>query len=295
MAFGAAMGTASFDGDETERPPCPLCGSDAPLQSPYHEGVFSVVCCGDCAAWYLSPRLREARMRELYEHDQYFAGGTEGYADYAEQEQSLRATFRALLRRLAERGGTGGALLEVGCGYGYFLDEADSYFSRRTGCEMSPQAAARARAFGAEVFSGSIDSIPPNQVFDCIVALHVIEHVYDPKAFVTHLRRHLTESGTLVLAAPDMGSMWRRILGKSWPSFKYPEHVVFYDRHSLSAVMRETGFPSPRRIPYPHAFPLNEICAKLRLPPLPGIGGLNVWLPGTTLAMIARADKAAGA
>ena len=229
-------------------------------------------------------------MRERYQQGAYFEGGTGGYADYASQERSLRATFRALLHRLAQRGATGGSLLEVGCGYGYFLDEAAAHFPRKMGCEMSPQAAERARALTADVRLGSIDSIPTDQKFDCIVALHVVEHVYRPREFVTQLRRRLADSGTMVLAVPDMGGMWRRALGGRWPSFKYPEHVVFYDQRSLSNLMRDAGLHEPRRIPYPHAFPLNEVCAKFGVPRLPGIGGLNVWLPGTTLAMMGRAQ-----
>ena len=228
-------------------------------------------------------------MRELYQQDGYFEGGAEGYADYAAQERSLRATFRALLRKLAEHGATGGSLLEVGCGYGYFLDEAAAHFPRKMGCEMSPQAAEQARTFTADVRLGSIDSIPADRKFDCIVALHVVEHVYKPHEFVTRLRGHLTDSGIMVLAVPDMGGMWRRALGGRWPSFKYPEHVVFYDQRSLFNLMRDAGLQAPRRIPYPHAFPLNEICAKFCMPWLPGVGGANVWLPGTTLAMMGRA------
>ncbi len=288
-AAETAVETESVDDDITECPPCPLCGVDRPQASPYSGGPYAVARCGHCAAWYLSPRRPEARMREYYLDDAYFEGGTGGYTDYAERERSLRTTFRALLRRLAARGATGGSLLEVGCGYGYFLAEATVYFQSQMGCEMSPQAAERARLYTQDIRLGSIDSIPADRKFDCIVALQVVEHVYNPLEFVTRLRRHLTKSGVMVLAVPDMGGMWRHVLGRRWPSFKYPEHVVFYDQRSLSNLMRDAGLHAPRRISYPHAFPLNEVCAKFGAPRLPGIGGMNVWLPGTTLAMVARA------
>ena len=83
-----------------------------------------------------------------------YQGGQSGYADtsYFEQETALRATFKRLLRNLEKREMTGGELLEIGCGYGYLLDEARPYFSRRVGTDFSPEAAAHARKSGAEVF-----------------------------------------------------------------------------------------------------------------------------------------------
>ena len=58
---------------------------------------------------------------------------------------------------LPDSGLTGGDLLEIGCGYGYLLDEARAFFERRVGTEFSPQGAEIARATGAEVFVGGIE------------------------------------------------------------------------------------------------------------------------------------------
>src|SRR5256886_9698587 len=95
-------------------------------------------------------------MQEAYRQSSYYEGGACGYADtsYTAQESALRATFKRLLHNLAKRGLTGGDLLEVGCGYGYLLDEARSLFDRRVGTEFSAQGAEIARKTGAEVLVG---------------------------------------------------------------------------------------------------------------------------------------------
>jgi SAM-dependent methyltransferase len=284
--------TAGPGGAAIEHAACPLCNADSPLDTSYRRDPYAVVRCGRCAAWYLSPRLTEAHMRAYYQRNDYFVGAQGGYADYSAQERSLRATFGALLGRLAARNAVGGALLEVGCGYGFLLREAAPYFRERVGCEMAPGAAERARAHADEVYLGTIESIPPGRRFDCIVAAHVLEHIYRPHEFLTRLCGHLKAAGTVVLAVPDMDGFWRRMLGRRWPSFKYPEHVVFYDQKSLHALMRQAGLTAIRTIPYPHACPLGEVCRKLGVPSLPGIAKLNVWLPGTTLAMLGRAPGA---
>jgi len=273
---------------EREHCACPLCGADRPTATPFAEQGFAVVRCGACALWYLSPRLPEPTMAAAYRSGNYFGGEGAGYDDYSEQEESLRATFRRLARQLDSAGLTGGDLLEIGCGYGYFLQEAAPYFARRSGTEFSPPAAEQARGRADRVWDGGLDDLPDDQRFDCIVALHVIEHVYDPRAFLAKIMRHLKPGGRCLLAAPDMGGFWRKLMGARWPSFKYPEHVVFYDAASLQRLMRLAGLEGIAEVPYPHAFPLGQICQKLHLPRPKGVADLSVWLPGTTVAAVGR-------
>jgi SAM-dependent methyltransferase len=276
---------------KTERCACPLCAADAPQETGYAEPPFAVTRCGQCGLWYLNPRIAAEDAHRLYTSDDYFGGGDAGYADYKSQERSLRATFRKLLQSLRTRGVTGGDLLEIGCGTGYLLDEARVHFDRRAGVELSPEAAREARQrSAADIYEGN-DRIPPERRFDCIIATHVIEHIYDPVAFASDLARKLRPGGVMVLAAPDMGSIFRRVMGRRWPSFKYPEHVSFFDRHTLPQLLRKAGLGGIEPVPYPHAFPLSLVLSKL------GIGGprwtadVDVTLPATTVCFMGRRER----
>src|SRR6266536_703484 len=195
---------------------------------------------------------------------------------------------RRLRHNLAKRGLTGGDLLEIGCGYGYLLDEARLFFNRRVGTEFSPQGAEIARITGAEVFVGGIEQVPPQHKFNCVVATQVIEHVYEPLSFVKRLANRTKPGGHIILATPDIGGALRRVMGLRWPSFKAPEHVVYFDFQTLSSLMRQAGLQGVRRLPYPHAFPFGLIATKFgfTLPPL--LAHLKIWVPATTVAAYAR-------
>src|SRR5205807_218638 len=183
-----------------EYPACPLCGNDR-RNFPFrlHE-PYRVARCLECGFHFLYPRLMESAMQEIYRESSYYEGGACGYADtsYAAQESALRATFKRFLHNLADRRLTGGTLLEVGCGYGYLLDEARPYFDHRVGTEFSVEGAEIARATGAEVFVGGIEQISAEHKFDCILAIQVIEHVYQPSAFVKQLINHTQSQGHLI-------------------------------------------------------------------------------------------------
>jgi SAM-dependent methyltransferase len=288
LEIGLAPDSISIlTGNDLETCVCPICESGDSAPTPYRDGPYAVRRCLACGLWYLSPRLTPAAMGRRYAQESYFGGGDSGYEDYADQEPSLRRTFHALLRNLSAQGWCGGSLLEVGCGFGFLLDEARPYFARRCGTEMSAAAAQRARPRAEQIFAGGLDDVPAGQSFDCIVALHVFEHIYEPRQFLASVRAKLNPKGRFVVAVPDMGSLWRRAMGRSWPSFKYPEHVTFFDAPRLRRALLDAGFVAPRRIRYANHFRLADIGRKLGLPIPRPLGDLALPLPATTVCFAA--------
>ena len=269
-----------------EHPACPLCRSDE-REFPFElSDGYRVARCQNCHTHYLYPRLTEEAMQLVYQDPSYYQGGHSGYADtsYFDQEAALRATFRSLLRNLQKRGMTGGDLLEVGCGYGYLLDEARPYFRCRVGTECSPEAASQARATGADVLVGGVKELANGALFECALAVQVIEHIYDPVRFMKQLVAHVKPGGYVALATPDIGGALRKLMGRSWPSFKVPEHVLYFDFHSLQRLMREAGLVKISKLPYPHAFPFGLIAAKFGLSLPRTLARINLWVPATTIA-----------
>ncbi len=240
--------------------------------------------------------MKEGEILKLYADASYFEGSnglSEGYSDYAAQEMSLRRTFRRFLHALDQRGMTGGDLLEVGCGYGYLLAEARPFFRKLVATDYSPGALERAAAHADETWRGGMDALPRDARFDCIIASEVIEHVYHPNEFVREAAGRLRPGGWLVLAAPDMGSWWRRLLGHRWPSFKIPEHVTYYDRDTMRLLLERNGLTGVEGVRFLHNFPLGVICEKLGLGAPRALAGKGVWLPGVVLAMAGRKEMTA--
>jgi 2-polyprenyl-3-methyl-5-hydroxy-6-metoxy-1,4-benzoquinol methylase len=280
--------------EKLEFPACPLCESDR-REFPFRvHDPYRVARCMECGFHYLYPRLMESAIQEAYRQPSYYGGGGCGYADtsYIAQEPALRATFRRLLHNLAKRGLTGGDLLEIGCGYGYLLDEARSFFERRVGTDFSPESAAIARANGAEIFVGGIEQLSSGEKFNCIIGTQLIEHVYTPLSFVKRLVSHAKAGAHIILATPDIGGVLRKAMGQRWPSFKVPEHVVYFDYQTLSSLMLRAGLNNIGRLPYPHAFPLGLIAAKFGFKLWPWLGRFNIWVPATTVAAYGRVTKA---
>ncbi len=271
-----------------ETPPCPLCGGDDPRPSRYRFAPHAVVRCRRCGLWYLAPRLAEDAMRQSYVDDSYFEGAGAGYSSYLAQEATLRHTFRRFLGELDRRGMTGGRLLEVGCAYGFFLDEAAGHFTARVGTEFSARAADRAEGRDHRILLGGLEQLAPDERFETAAAIHVIEHVYEPVTFLARLREHLVPGGWAVLATPDMGAFWRPLMGRRWTFFKIPEHVTYFDRSTLRRLFAAAGYRDVRTLPYASVFPLDLVAEKLGLAVPRALRHLRLRLPATTVAMAGR-------
>ena len=272
--------------DGVEYTDCPLC-FNSEKKIVYHlTKPFRVVCCEACGFHYLDPRIEEDRIAAYYGND-YFNNEQVGYSDYTFQEESLRLTFRRLLETLHARGLTGGTLLEIGAGYGFLLDEARGYFSFRAGTELSSAASRHAAQSADLLVHGGVDDLDKESRFNCIVMSQVIEHIYRPGEFIEKIKPHLLPEGKLIIITPDFGNIWRKIMGAGWPSFKVPEHVLYFDYESLRRFLTSAGFGRISSLPYPHAFPLKLVAAKLNMT-LPGrLDKINIWLPRTCVAICA--------
>ena len=266
---------------------CPLCSATEARQLEQF-GDFKVLHC-QCDFVYQSPRLKEDAIKAYYEQSSYYSGEGAGYLDYAKQEYGLRKTFRALLNNLQSHGCSGGSLLEIGCGWGYLLDEAKQYFSLRWGTDYNQEAASVAAQFSDKVIVGGLEELrATEEQFDCIVLNQVIEHVYDPIEFSRSVRAILKPNGHVVMATPNINSPIRFIMGKKWPSYKVPEHVSYFSQATLARMMRDAGLVEVQPIPYPHAFPLSLIASKFGLTLPKSLGELCVWVPTTTVCCVAK-------
>jgi SAM-dependent methyltransferase len=222
----------------------------------------------------------------FYEDDRYFENGEVGYAGYLQQEPSLRYSFRRLLRHLHRRRLDGGSLLEVGCGYGFLLDEAKPYFDCRVGIDLSA-AVERATGRAHRVYQGDLDALPAGERFDCIILVSVIEHVHNPVDYLRALRERLRPGGKVVVATPNVDSVFRHLLGARWPGFQViPEHVSFYNGPTLSALMTRAGFSGVASLPYVRAYPANLVIEEFNVFSriLAPFGNRNVPFPGYMVA-----------
>jgi SAM-dependent methyltransferase len=215
---------------------CPGCSQFSEHSRLYSIGTCTILRCATCG---LGRTETAAFDPERYYTGEYFTGQhADGYADYLGAEAVLRREFARTVEFIRARR-DGGRLLEVGCAYGFFLQEAKPYFEV-TGIELAADASAYCQRSGLPVHTGRVDEPTLQRLgsFDVIVMLDVIEHLPDPQNMLRLLGRHLAPRGIIVITTGDFGSLVARLCGRYWRLMTPPQHLWFFTPDSLARMAR---------------------------------------------------------
>ena len=135
-----------------------------------------------------------------------------------------------------------GKLLELGCGTGDSLERyRDLGWHDLHGVELSESAARIARRAGFNVKTATIESALesyPDQTFDAILAVMVLEHLTNPFAVVRQVARKLKPGGEFLFSTVIRDALDGRIFGQYGVCFDFPRHMVFFRKRDLNEMLR---------------------------------------------------------
>jgi SAM-dependent methyltransferase len=153
-------------------------------------------------------------------------------------EQYLIYLFHMASYRFAERYTKGCEVLDYGCGSGYGSAVVAAEAARVVGVDVSDEAIEHARAnFSAPrlEFAPIEADRPlsfPDHSFDTVLSFQVIEHVRDPAAYLSEVRRVLRPGGHLVLTTPERRT---RLLPAQRPWNRW--HLTEYSERTLGRAL----------------------------------------------------------
>jgi SAM-dependent methyltransferase len=207
-------------------------------------GKFKLVECKKCGLIRQNPRLEWESLKAYYPED---------YSPYRiiiDQEQStLRRVDRryGMWKRLQalEKYQPGGKLLDVGCGTGIFLGEAQrSGHWEVMGVEPSPQASAYAsQALGIPILTQRFaETDLPDNSTDVVSMWDVLEHLDDPIRDLKRAHQMLRPGGWLVLGLPNVDGIGAKLFGNYWVGWDLPRHLYLFPQKVLRSILEEIGF-----------------------------------------------------
>lgn len=225
---------------------CVVCGAGK-FQMLFKRNRGAMERCRACGLVQVVPMPTGREIAALYHED------FDHFAPYLEQLEVHRAYFRQKLASLK-----GKRFLDIGCAMGVLLEEAQKRGIEAYGVDISKDAVAYCRKKGLRVSENF-----PKKKFDVVTAFQVIEHERDPVRFMNRVHTLLKKGGLFVLATPNYGGWWRRVMGKRWVGFTHPEHVTLWSPRSLTFLMEKTGFKNITvRRDDPRPFPLSFLFAR---------------------------------
>lgn len=163
-----------------------------------------------------------------------------------------RYLWPVVLRRLRSLP-IGADILDAGCGNGSFARQLNDSGYHVCGADLSEdgleQARSRAPDVRFELASVYDDFVATFQRrFHAVVSLEVIEHLYDPGAFVRNVRDSLLPNGVFILSTPYHGWFKNSVIALSnrhdrhFNPLANGGHIKFWSRRTLRQLLLREGF-----------------------------------------------------
>jgi SAM-dependent methyltransferase len=220
---------------------CSLCGSRSSVNLALRKDGYDIVRCSVCG---VGRTLVQSFDPEEHYTEGYFTGEQQGaYLDYHGSEKTLRREFNRTTDFLLSFVPAGGKLLEIGCAYGFFLQEAKRAFDVY-GVEVAHAAVEFCNRNGLpNVTQGVLSDELLQQIgpLDAIVMLDVIEHIDDVVGTMEMATRYLKPGGVILLTTGDWNSLAAKLTGPRWRLLTPPLHLWYFTEKSLEALFQRFG------------------------------------------------------
>jgi len=247
LELSAEDAVQCFGGESRELIPCVGCGGgNTGLAFEKHEFAFSL--CEDCGTLFQSPRPSSLSFEAFYRKSassNYWAEVFFPAVAEARREKIFRPRVEGLAALCDAQGAEIQRLIDVGAGYGIFLDEWRKKFptAHLVAVEPSSVLAEECRAKGLDVEENIVENVGEKYegIADLVVCFEVLEHVHDPVTFMKSLMRLARPGGlvfvsTLCIDGFDLQMLW----DKSNQIFP-PHHINFLSVVGFEKLFERAG------------------------------------------------------
>jgi len=235
---------------EIEITACSFCGGNdfetiaKPKDFRVSQKVFPVVRCKSCNHVFTNPRPADADLGVFYESEDYISHTNSSKGLFNKAYQIVRKFALQQKRKLVEKHHPSkGALLDIGCGTGDFLNVMKNAGWQVSGVEESVVARQQAvDRFHLDVVPGQSVFEKEPQSLDVITLWHVLEHLPNLNAYFELFQRLLKPSGVLIIAVPNHESFDAQFYKDDWAAWDVPIHVSHFSKTSLHNWADKYGF-----------------------------------------------------
>ena len=238
---------------------CPICGSESlkgfAIDTHRKGPHISRVQCLNCKLVFANPMADAKELADYYtnyyEKDHYESVDYKNLIlNHFKRISELNETEIKKEARFLSKLAAGSKFLDVGCGLGLGLAYAHQLKCELYATEFDTGALTFVNEhFPVKTFQGDVwEAQYPENYFDFIHISHVIEHVLDPKAYISEMKRILKPGGYLAIGTPNMSSnlyrfhRWSKMIKMNVPDvIDGLEHTFIFPKKLLGYLCEEQG------------------------------------------------------
>jgi SAM-dependent methyltransferase len=226
---------------------CPACGS-AQVEFSFEKNGFSFSECCRCASLYQTPRPPLSEFEQFYGDSpsaHYWANTFFTTVAEARRDKIFRPRVQKIHELCKSVGFEPQTVMDVGAGYGIFLEEWRRLFPNSRVCAVEPGSALAkiCREKGIEVLQCLAEQAEAwRQRGDLVTCFEVIEHVHDPLKFITSLYHLAKPGGYVLVSGLGVDGFDIQILWEHAKSVAPPHHINFLSVEGFETLFCRAGF-----------------------------------------------------
>ena len=228
---------------------CPHCRSKKSKDS-FNLNSFRHHTCSNCNCVYVSPRLNDLALDELYADEYYSEMFNEAMIPFFDKRKKLigQSKYSQVVKSLKMAGQKKEKtlrILDIGAGIGEVLSVFNDNGHNCEAIEVNSSAIGHLKNIGINVFEDSFYNYKSNEKFDVIMAWGVIEHVTNPTLFLEKVYSLLNTSGVFVSEVPHAQSLlvdYCRKTGKDpLRILQGEQHIILYSNEAYIDLHKNSG------------------------------------------------------
>ena len=226
---------------------CVACGSNE-KECKFEKSGFEYSQCLSCGTLYQSPRPRMSEFEKFYkdsDSSNYWSDVFFPYVAESRREKIIVPKVEHIGKKIQDRGSKVKTLIDVGAGFGIFLEEWVKRYPETNAVAIEPSStlANKCREKGLVVEEAMAEDVHGFDEFaDLVVCFEVIEHVDNPLSFLKILNNKTKKGGnvlitTLCIDGFDLQTLWDKS-----DAISPPFHINFMSVEGFKILFDRAGF-----------------------------------------------------
>ncbi len=228
---------------------CPVCVSNSYLKN--IENSYKIFRCSSCYLLFVHPIPEKKENAEIIEY--WGDDNIKNSASNINKYIKVNRFFLNILKKYNVKNNIKTKVLDIGCGYGFFVKLLNENNFDAYGLDISKQSTyfAKNNLNLKNIINNDFsEKIFEDNYFDFIIALNLLEHVPDPKYILKIINKKIKKDGKLIIRIPNMSFHYNfKFLIKIIHNKKYsliatnpPVHLYGYSLRNLKKLIEDNNF-----------------------------------------------------
>lgn len=228
---------------------CPFCDSISKLEN--IENSYDIFRCKNCHLLFVNPIPEKKKDEEIIQYwgDNNIENSIANISKY----NKVNHFFIKILLNHTTNNKNQPRVLDIGCGYGFFVKLLNENNFDAYGLDISKQSTyfAKNNLQLKNIYTSDLSNqVFEDNFFNSIIALNLLEHVPDPDGLLQIIHKKLKKNGIFLLRVPNMSFHYNfKYIIKRLQKRKYsliattpPVHLFGYSLKNLNKILDKNKF-----------------------------------------------------